>query len=99
MLETCLVIARFPRRAVLTRSTKQASPRVEPAVTYLSKFPREMVHRVLDDLPLKTILGLATYHCDRDKICEAASYMGTSYFIFSYIVSEVMSRDGLWARS
>ena len=69
------------------------APAVDPVVVNLSKLPREMVHRILDDLPLITILGLAAHHCDRETIGEAIDYVGTSFSIFLCVFLEAESRD------
>lgn len=51
-------------------------PRVKKAVKDLSRYPPEIVFQIPDDLPLKTIVNLATFHHCEDITCESSEYLG-----------------------
>lgn len=63
----------------LIESSKRASgspPRIDDLVAELSKLPPEIVHSVLDDLPLRAILDLAQHHHHDGEVVESEAYSG-----------------------
>ena len=63
----------------LIESSKRADsgpPRIDGLVAELSKLPPEIVHSVLDDLPLEAILDLTQHHHHDGEVAEREAYSG-----------------------
>lgn len=69
------------RRSIhfLIESSQRAgsrTPRIDDLVAELSKLPTEIVHSVLDDLPLRAILDVAQHHHHDGEVTEDEAYSG-----------------------
>ena len=70
---------RGPSIHFLIESSKRAggsTPRIDDLVAELSKLPPEIVHSVLDDLPLRAILDVAQHHHHDGEVTEGEAYSG-----------------------